>query len=53
MNTARPIAVTLTALILTVGLGAQAKPDFSGTWVLVAPQPGAPARSSSSRTRHQ
>jgi hypothetical protein len=43
MNTARPIAVTLTAMILTVGLGAQAKPDFSGTWVLVAPQPGAPS----------
>ncbi len=43
MNTARPIAVTLAAMILTAGLAAQAKPDFSGTWVLVAPQSGAPS----------
>lgn len=43
MNIARSVIFTSAALVLAIGLGAQAKPDFSGTWVIVTPQAGAPS----------
>ena len=42
MRVTRLVLSLSAALLFAAGLSAQAKPEFSGTWTIVTPTPGAP-----------
>ena len=42
MKLARAVLAASAAIIIGISVGAQTRPDFSGTWVITSPQSGAP-----------